>query len=147
MSPGKACPYGNGISAAWYRSNSGGPYTRVKNARLFATSAPTSSSGERLERNLDRNTDPWSRLSTERKNVLSCRCASLLVWTVTGGMRGSATLKSSSSPRLKHTWPVGRTVVQCDVTTSPSRRESSGRPRSEERRVGKECRSRWSPYH
>src|SRR2546425_9248176 len=24
---------------------------------------------------------------------------------------------------------------------------SAGRPRSEERRVGKECRSRWSPYH
>ena len=23
----------------------------------------------------------------------------------------------------------------------------SGKPRSEERRVGKECRSRWSPYH
>ena len=22
-----------------------------------------------------------------------------------------------------------------------------GNPRSEERRVGKECRSRWSPYH
>ena len=22
-----------------------------------------------------------------------------------------------------------------------------GQPRSEERRVGKECRSRWSPYH
>ena len=22
-----------------------------------------------------------------------------------------------------------------------------GEPRSEERRVGKECRSRWSPYH
>ena len=25
--------------------------------------------------------------------------------------------------------------------------EGSGVPRSEERRVGKECRSRWSPYH
>src|SRR6202045_5352137 len=25
--------------------------------------------------------------------------------------------------------------------------ERSGEPRSEERRVGKECRSRWSPYH
>ena len=25
--------------------------------------------------------------------------------------------------------------------------ESSGNSRSEERRVGKECRSRWSPYH
>ena len=24
---------------------------------------------------------------------------------------------------------------------------SEGEPRSEERRVGKECRSRWSPYH
>src|ERR1043166_5275422 len=27
------------------------------------------------------------------------------------------------------------------------RQESSYAPRSEERRVGKECRSRWSPYH
>ena len=25
--------------------------------------------------------------------------------------------------------------------------EQAGIPRSEERRVGKECRSRWSPYH
>ena len=25
--------------------------------------------------------------------------------------------------------------------------EISSEPRSEERRVGKECRSRWSPYH
>ena len=25
--------------------------------------------------------------------------------------------------------------------------ETFGNPRSEERRVGKECRSRWSPYH
>src|SRR5256885_5160884 len=30
------------------------------------------------------------------------------------------------------------------ATTSASTRT---RPRSEERRVGKECRSRWSPYH
>src|ERR1035438_6046377 len=28
-----------------------------------------------------------------------------------------------------------------------SRRTESGHHRSEERRVGKECRSRWSPYH
>ena len=26
-------------------------------------------------------------------------------------------------------------------------KESTGQLRSEERRVGKECRSRWSPYH
>ena len=30
---------------------------------------------------------------------------------------------------------------------APWAREGSGRSRSEERRVGKECRSRWSPYH
>src|SRR5256886_8865315 len=28
-----------------------------------------------------------------------------------------------------------------------SQRSSRGKARSEERRVGKECRSRWSPYH
>src|SRR3712207_7906856 len=31
--------------------------------------------------------------------------------------------------------------------TTLARMEASGEVRSEERRVGKECRSRWSPYH
>src|SRR2546422_7475048 len=47
----------------------------------------------------------------------------------------------------------------CEHWTKPSARPIAGRPpvnaeikalvtrRSEERRVGKECRSRWSPYH
>src|SRR5688572_32301411 len=30
---------------------------------------------------------------------------------------------------------------------APSKRPSKEKLRSEERRVGKECRSRWSPYH
>ena len=34
------------------------------------------------------------------------------------------------------------------VTTLKSSQEATANPlRSEERRVGKECRSRWSPYH
>src|SRR2546430_16796819 len=34
------------------------------------------------------------------------------------------------------------------VMAAPAVRSPSGvEPRSEERRVGKECRSRWSPYH
>ena len=49
--------------------------------------------------------------------------------------------------------------VICGVTTNPSLIAKEGRVfeeviaeiasivRSEERRVGKECRSRWSPYH
>ena len=32
-------------------------------------------------------------------------------------------------------------------TCAASAAESTGSSRSEERRVGKECRSRWSPYH
>ena len=34
-----------------------------------------------------------------------------------------------------------------DKVTLLSHISVSGRTRSEERRVGKECRSRWSPYH
>ena len=30
---------------------------------------------------------------------------------------------------------------------NPAKNRSGNRVRSEERRVGKECRSRWSPYH
>ena len=34
-----------------------------------------------------------------------------------------------------------------DYLVKPPRPEELARARSEERRVGKECRSRWSPYH
>ena len=37
---------------------------------------------------------------------------------------------------------AGKPVVALESTII-----SHGMPRSEERRVGKECRSRWSPYH
>src|ERR1051326_1710378 len=50
--------------------------------------------------------------------------------------------------------PVERlisTPCACNVRSSsawlPGLTSSPGRTRSEERRVGKECRSRWSPYH
>ena len=33
------------------------------------------------------------------------------------------------------------------VVVADERASRDGRFRSEERRVGKECRSRWSPYH
>ena len=41
-------------------------------------------------------------------------------------------------------------IVRCraaDRTTSPDAAPATMGSRSEERRVGKECRSRWSPYH
>ena len=46
---------------------------------------------------------------------------------------------------------LGLTQEQlCDGICEPmtlSRLENGKQTRSEERRVGKECRSRWSPYH
>ena len=35
----------------------------------------------------------------------------------------------------------------CDICGETGYYEREGQVRSEERRVGKECRSRWSPYH
>ena len=40
---------------------------------------------------------------------------------------------------------LGRVVIPKEIRRTLRIRE--GDPRSEERRVGKECRSRWSPYH
>src|SRR5215813_13129623 len=49
-------------------------------------------------------------------------------------------------------YPTGRLLLDAKLYeigagTSEIRRMLIGRGRSEERRVGKECRSRWSPYH
>src|SRR5260221_8241940 len=38
-------------------------------------------------------------------------------------------------------------ATQQKPTPTPAQRQQSSGQRSEERRVGKECRSRWSPYH
>ena len=43
---------------------------------------------------------------------------------------------------FQHRWEVGNSAMCHDEAST----DSSHR-RSEERRVGKECRSRWSPYH
>src|SRR5215213_11853786 len=57
------------------------------------------------------------------------------IWIVLGLMAVSATL----------TWLL--TVVNARLTRRFRDRVTVAETRSEERRVGKECRSRWSPYH
>src|SRR2546426_12410328 len=47
--------------------------------------------------------------------------------------------------RLRVTLPAGARGLRIRYRTSPT--ASALQWRSEERRVGKECRSRWSPYH
>ena len=38
-------------------------------------------------------------------------------------------------------------LLTCTMAQIPSVKVEDTKGRSEERRVGKECRSRWSPYH
>ena len=59
--------------------------------------------------------------------------------------RATGALKDVSFPTIAGTGPNGA-IVHYRVTRKSNRRISPG-DRSEERRVGKECRSRWSPYH
>ena len=42
---------------------------------------------------------------------------------------------------------VGAGAAADNGSVLPHRQAAGGGARSEERRVGKECRSRWSPYH
>ena len=52
-------------------------------------------------------------------------------------------IKRNEIASFVETWLDLETVIQSEV----SQKEKSKYRRSEERRVGKECRSRWSPYH
>src|SRR3989441_12081242 len=44
-------------------------------------------------------------------------------------------------------WQTGAEIVQANALQGPIEPRLGIAMRSEERRVGKECRSRWSPYH
>ena len=82
--------------------------------------------------------------------------------TITGERQDQYGAPEDSFSRIAAYWTtyLGRPVSALDVAhlmalmklarargTGADRRADGRRPRSEERRVGKECRSRWSPYH
>src|SRR2546430_17234670 len=60
----------------------------------------------------------------------------------------AARLQTADLQGPKPRWPVGDDAApEGTPHKEATPRDSIGRGRSEERRVGKECRSRWSPYH
>src|SRR5260370_23633798 len=63
-------------------------------------------------------------------------CSSDLFWAVGSGAQRVETKDGNA---LRGTDPFGALLTGLDGLTDKNR--------SEERRVGKECRSRWSPYH
>src|SRR5258707_15274333 len=52
-----------------------------------------------------------------------------------------------SQPSLGSINVIAPKPKELDMSSTQARSEMSSLDRSEERRVGKECRSRWSPYH
>src|SRR5258708_14226899 len=71
-------------------------------------------------------------------------------------LSGQPQKPSTASPRNPATTPSSSVIVPLIVSSanatsrqalSRSAEFSVAKSRSEERRVGKECRSRWSPYH
>ena len=61
--------------------------------------------------------------------------------------RGLKQISRHWSDPTEHRRTHGRVRCRTDRTHALCRRSGRRRRRSEERRVGKECRSRWSPYH
>ena len=56
-------------------------------------------------------------------------------------------VKATPNPYLLKILQVEGCVVDCSSYTELLLSDACDFARSEERRVGKECRSRWSPYH
>src|SRR5688572_23748833 len=59
----------------------------------------------------------------------------------------SGTLRARRDGRRADRAQAGGDAPARQVPVGGDGRRAAARPRSEERRVGKECRSRWSPYH
>ena len=62
------------------------------------------------------------------------------------GESPEATLRRFQSPAVRQSAAMDE-LVRRAVFGAAGEREEARWLRSEERRVGKECRSRWSPYH
>src|SRR5438067_10358907 len=80
--------------------------------------------------------------SSRRRHTRSKRdwssdvCSSDLVWAILTGLATVAVVVG-----------LAFTVWKPLIDKSLQQKEHIAQARSEERRVGKECRSRWSPYH
>ena len=76
--------------------------------------------------------------------------AMILTLALTAGLCQTAAPSQAATPKLSAknlTMKVGKTAALKVKKTSKKAKWSIVSGRSEERRVGKECRSRWSPHH
>src|SRR3989475_13304434 len=62
-------------------------------------------------------------------------------------LNSTTPVKTDTRAKLAITSLTGPSIIQLSGGTPQSPALTTVNKRSEERRVGKECRSRWSPYH
>ena len=86
----------------------------------------------------------------------SLRVAMVIMWDLMKegqGMRRGVVIAAISTVLCAGVLTAGLAAAADDpagpggVASIAGKQTLKGEPRSEERRVGKECRSRWSPYH
>ena len=80
-------------------------------------------------------------LGTQKGGDVNGRSKSRALGETDSGVGATSAVNPSTPSRLKRLLPI---TLPTAMSRSPRRAAIS---RSEERRVGKECRSRWSPYH
>src|ERR1035438_2491515 len=92
-------------------------------------------------------TSPYSHESTGKlrspETRLKGKLRSLRGFATAESMAASFVLAKPAAFALLHSG----TQIRRSPSDRPRSSAASGNSRSEERRVGKECRSRWSPYH
>ena len=87
-------------------------------------------------------------LSLSNNEICRKRFHGVSYLSLTFSEKGNSTYPKSKSKSSSHTH-IGSYCIWYDAFCSPYSRyiQQPVYDRSEERRVGKECRSRWSPYH
>src|SRR3712207_9468241 len=92
----------------------------------------------RMQANIDRMQQRMDALGVKfRPHVKTSKCLPVVQAQIAAGARG---ITVSTLKEAEQFFAAGITDILYAVGMVPGKR-------SEERRVGKECRSRWSPYH
>src|SRR5574338_412926 len=86
------------------------------------------------------------RFETIRGRPTAIKAVELTESFVLTGYGSRNSKRANSYGRPKNPYPQGATFA-VHGATFVQKAETAPFDRSEERRVGKECRSRWSPYH
>ena len=134
-------PSGNSLVVNQQGGNTASPICRQSFKALLSTALPT------------RGTEPSSThhqslpsgsLQKPLNNLFHQRADSRSKNSYNPAAHGMKTAVTGN-----YTMSNGRRMKEQDKTPEkhPCAWRGGARPRSEERRVGKECRSRWSPYH